>query len=85
MPPITPHESDADLFTIEDVEKDLASLTDALLEKEVQHLVRELLRRADVYAALQKIVASGSFANEVEALAHAVQILQFAKRVEQNA
>jgi hypothetical protein len=85
MPAITPHESDAELFTIEDVEKDLASLTDALLEKQVQHLVRELLRRSDIHAALQNIVASGRFANEVEALANAVRILQFAIGVQHKA
>jgi len=85
MPSITPHESDAELFTPEDVDKDFASLRDALLEKQIQRLVRELVRRSDVYIALQKLVASGRFANEVEALAHAVRTLQFAMRAEQDA
>jgi hypothetical protein len=85
MPPITPHESDAELITPEDVEKDVASLTEALLEKRIQRLVRELLRQSDIYATLQKIVASGRFANEVDALAHAVRTLHFAIEAKQEA
>jgi len=85
MPPITPHESDAELFTPEDVDKDFASLRETLLEKQIQHLVRELVRRSDVYIALRKLVTSGRFANEVDALAQAVQTLQSATGTEQNA
>jgi len=85
MPPITPHESDADLFTPEDVDKDFASLREALLEKQIQRLVRELLRQSDIYATLQQLVTSGRFANEVEALAHAVRTLQFAVSMEKQA
>jgi len=75
---ITPHESDAEFFTPEDVEKDFASLSEALHEKRIQHLVRELLRKPDVYDALKQLVASGHFANQVETLAHAVRTLEFA-------
>ncbi len=85
MPPITPHESDAELITPEDVEKDVAFLTEALLEKRIQRLVRELLRQSDIYATLQKLVASGRFADEVAALAHAVRTLQFAIETKQEA
>ncbi len=85
MPPITPHESDAELMTPKDIAKDVASLTEALLEKKIQRLVRELLRQSDIYATLQKLVASGRFANEVEALAHAVRTLQFAIETKQGA
>jgi hypothetical protein len=85
MPPITPHESDADLFTPEDVDKDFATLREALLEKQIQRLVRELLQQSDIYATLQKLVASGRFANEVAALAHAVRTLQFAIEAKQKA
>jgi len=77
MSHITPHESDADLFTIEDVEHDFVSLKEALIEKKIENLVRELLSRSEVLTALQNIVASGHFANEVEALAQAIQTLQF--------
>jgi hypothetical protein len=85
MPPITPHEPDAELITPEDVEKDFASLNDALFEKRVQRLARELMRQPDIYATLQKLVASGRFANEVAALAHAVRTLQFAIETKQEA
>jgi len=85
MPQITPHESDAELFTPEDVDKDFASLRETLLEKQIQNFVRELVRRSDVYIALQKLATIGRFANEVEAMAHAVQTLQFAMRAEQKA
>jgi len=84
MSPITVHESDAELLTPADVEKDFASLTDALLEKQIQRLARELLRRSDIYVALQQLLANGQFANEVEALAHAVRTLQFAMKAEQD-
>jgi len=77
MPPITPHESDAEFFTPEDVEQDVASLTAALREKWMQRLVHELLQRPDIDATLQKFVASGRFANEAEALVHAVRTLEF--------
>jgi len=85
MPPITPHESDAEFITPEDVENDVAFLTEALLEKQIQDFVRELVRRSDIYVALQKLATIGRFANEVEALAHAVQTLQFAMRAEPKA
>lgn len=85
MPPITPHESDAEFITPEDVEKDVASLTEALLEKRIQRLVRELMQQSDIYATSQKLVASGRFANEVAALAHAVRTLQFVIEAKQKA
>jgi len=85
MPPITPHESDAEFITPEDVENDVAFFTEALLEKQIQRLVRELVRRSDIYIALRKLVTSGRFANEVEALAQAVQTLQSATGTEQEA
>jgi len=78
MSHITPHESDADLLTMEDVEHDVAVLSSALLEKRIENLSRALLQRPEIYVALQSLAASGYFANEVEALAHAVQTLQFA-------
>lgn len=84
MSPIAPHESDAKLLTPADIEKDFASLTDGLLEKQIQRLARELLRRSDIYVALQQLVANGRFANEVDALAHAVRTLQFAMKAEQD-
>lgn len=73
---ITPHESDADLLTPEDVQKDVAAFTNILLEKQIKNLVRELMRRTDVYVTLQELVASGRFANEADALAHAVRTLR---------
>jgi hypothetical protein len=82
---ITPHESDAEFITPEEVEKDVAFLTDALIEKKIQRVVRELLRQSDIYATLQKLVASGRFTNEVEALAHAVRTLHFAIETKQEA
>lgn len=85
MPPITPHESDAELMTPEDVEKDVASLTEALLEKKIQRVVRELMRQSDIYVTLQQLVTSGRFANEVEVLTHAVRTLQFAVGMEKKA
>ena len=85
MPQITPHESDAEFFTPEDVDKDFASLRETLLEKQLQNFVRELARRSEVYVALRKLASSGRFANEVEALAHAVRSLQSTMPAEQNA
>jgi len=75
---ITPHESDAEFFTPDDVERDVASLSNALRKKRIQNLVRELLERPDVDAALKKLVVGGHFANEAEALIHAVRTLEFA-------
>ncbi len=75
---MTPHESDADLITPEDVEHDVAVLSSALLEKKIKNISRALLHRPEFYPALQSLVASGRFPNEVEALAHAVQTLHFA-------
>ena len=39
--------------------------------------MRELLRKPDVYVALKLLVTSGCFANQVEALAHAVWPFEF--------
>ncbi len=75
---ITPHESDADLLTPEDVQKDVAAFTNVLLEKQIKNLVRDLMRRSDVFVALQELVASGRFANQADALAHAVRSLRYA-------
>ena len=92
MPPIIPHESDAEFITPEDVENDVAFLTEALLEKQIQRVVRELLRQSDIYVTLQKLVvtlqklvASGRFANEVAVLSHAVRTLHFAIEAKQDA
>jgi translation elongation factor EF-1beta len=85
MPSITPHESDAELFSPEDVDKDFSSLTNALLEKQIHQLTRELLQRSDVYFALRKLVVNGHFANEIEALSHAIRTLQFAISAKEKA
>jgi len=85
MSHITPHESDAEFLTPEDVAQDVSALTTTLLEKKTQKLVRALLQRSEIYAMLQDIVAAGRFANKAEALDHAIRTLHFALRIESRA
>lgn len=80
MSHITPHESDAEFFTMEDVEHDVVVLSNVLLEKRIKNLSRALLQCPEILTALQNLVAGGYFANEAEALTHAVHTLQFALR-----
>jgi hypothetical protein len=72
---IAPHEPKAELLSIEDVDSDVASLSEALLEEQAKRIARTVLLRADVRKMLQTLVASGACASQEEAIARGLRTL----------
>ena len=78
MKRFAPHEPQAALLSAEDVDRDVASLSDALLEERAKRIARNVLLRPDVRQILQALLESGACENEEEAIARALKTLSVA-------
>ena len=59
MKGIRAHEPEAELLSPADVDKDVASLSEALLEKQAERIARNVLIRSDVRQMLDQLLAAG--------------------------
>ena len=75
---IAPHEPQAALLSAEDVDKDVISLSDALLEERVHRIAMNVLLRPDVRQILHTLLKSGACENEEEAIARGLKTLSVA-------
>ncbi len=75
---IAPHEPRAQLLSAEDVEGDVASLSEALIEEQAKQIAREVLLRSDVRQMLRTLVSSGVCKSEEEAIARGLRTLSAA-------
>jgi|Deesub1362B_J571_1020462.scaffolds.fasta_scaffold79213_1 hypothetical protein len=73
MRKVSPHEPRAELLLPEDVDKDVASLSEALREKQAERIARNVLSRPDVSQMLRELVEMGICANEEEAIIKALK------------
>lgn len=78
MKRIAPHEPQAALLSAEDVDKDVASLSEALIEERAKRIARNLLLRPEVRQILKALLESGVFENEEEAIARGLKTLSVA-------
>lgn len=69
------HEPNADLLTPEDVDRDVAALSAALLEKRAVRIAHNVLLRPDIQEALRQLLASKLYANEEEVIARALKAM----------
>lgn len=75
---IAPHEPQAALLSAKDVDGDVASLSEALLEERVNRIARNVLLRPDVRQLLRALLESGVCENEEEAIARGLKTLSVA-------
>lgn len=75
---IAPHEPQAALLTNQDVDRDVASLSEALVEEHARNVARHVLLRSDVRQILQALVASGICESEEEAIVRGLRTLSVA-------
>ena len=75
---IAPHEPQAALLSAEDVDGDVASLSEALLEERVNRIARNVLLRPDVRQLLRALLESGVCENEEEAITRGLKTLSVA-------
>lgn len=75
---IAPHEPQAALLSAKDVNGDVASLSEALLEERVNRIARNVLLRPDVRQLLRALLESGVCENEEEAIARGLKTLSVA-------
>ncbi|MFQ6057422.1 MAG: hypothetical protein ACE5MB_00885 [Anaerolineae bacterium] len=73
MGKISPHEPKAELLSPEDVDKDVASLSEALMEKRAERIARNVLAHPDVSKILRELVEMGICADEEEAITRALK------------
>ena len=78
MKKIAAHEPNADLLTAEDVDGDVAALSEALLEKRAERIAHNVLLRPDIQEALRQLLASKLYANEEEVIARSLKAMQIA-------
>jgi len=82
---ITPHEPQAALLVAEDVDKDVASLSEALLEEQAKRIARNVLLRSEVREILQALLESGACEDEEEAIIRGLKTLSAALLPGRNA
>ncbi len=73
-----PHEPQAALLSAEDVDKDVASLSEALIEERARRIARNVLLRSEIRQILEALLESGVCENEEEAIARGLKILSVA-------
>jgi hypothetical protein len=78
MKRIAPHEPQAALLSVEDVDKDVASLSEALIEERARRIARNVLLRSEIRQILEALLESGACENEEEAIARGLKILSVA-------
>jgi len=72
---VAPHEPQATLLSADDVDKDVASLSEALLEERIRRIARNVLLRPDVRQILQDLLESGACRDEEEAIVRGLKTL----------
>jgi hypothetical protein len=75
---ITAHEPAAALLDPDDVARDVAALSDALLEQRAERIAHNVLLRPDIQEALRQLLASRLYADEEEIIARSLKALQVA-------
>jgi hypothetical protein len=78
MKKIVPHEPQAALLSAEDVDRDVASLSSALLEERARRIARNVLLRPEVTRILSELLESGACESEEEAIARGLKTLSVA-------
>jgi hypothetical protein len=78
MTRLLPHEPGAELLTPEDVDSDIATLAEALLEKRAERIARNVLLRPDIRDALEQLLATRLYASEEEVIVRSLKALQLA-------
>jgi hypothetical protein len=73
-----PHEPQAALLSAEDVDKDVASLSEALMEEHAKRVARSVLLRPEIRRILQALLESGACESEEEAIARGLKTLSIA-------
>jgi len=72
---IAPHEPRAALLSAKDVDRDVVSLSEALIEEQARRIARKVLLRPDVRQILKDLLESGAFKDEEEAIARGLETL----------
>ena len=75
---IAPHEPQAALLSAEDVDRDVASLSEALMEERARRIARNILLRPEVRQILQALLTSGACEDEEEAITRGLKTLSVA-------
>ncbi len=78
MKRIAPHEPQAALLSAEDVDKDVAFLSEALMEERARRIAQNVLLRPDMRQILGDLLESGACENEEEAIARGLKTLSVA-------
>ena len=78
MKRIVPHEPQAALLSAEDVDRDVASLSEALIEERARRIARNVLLRSEIRQILEDLLESGACENEEEAIVRGLRILSVA-------
>lgn len=78
MKRIAPHEPKAALLSAEDVDKDVASLSEALMEERARRIAQNVLLRHDMRQILGDLLESGACESEEEAIARGLKTLSIA-------
>jgi hypothetical protein len=78
MKSIAPHEPQAVLLSAEDVDRDVASLSEALIEERARRIARNVLLRSEIRQILENLLESGACENEEEAIVRGLKILSVA-------
>jgi len=78
MKRIAPHEPKAELLSPKDVDRDVASLSEALLEERARRIARNILLRPDIRQILKALLESGACEDEEEAIARGLKTLSVA-------
>ena len=78
MRQIAAHEPKAELLSAEDVDKDVASLSEALMEERARRIAQNVLLRPDMRQILGDLLESGACENEEEAIARGLKTLSVA-------
>ncbi len=78
MKRIAPHEPQAALLSVEDVDRDVASLSEALMEERARRVAQNVLLRPDMRQILRDLLKSGACENEEEAIARGLKTLSVA-------
>ena len=78
MKRIAPHEPQAALLSADDVDRDVASLSEALIEERARQIARNVLLRSEIRQILEDLLESGACENEEEAIARGLKTLSAA-------
>ncbi len=78
MKKIAPHEPQAALLSVKDVDRDVAALSEALVEERARRIAHSVLLRSDVRQTLEILLQSGAFKDEGEAIARGLEVLSVA-------